>query len=419
MAPKNSVFLSAFPAFQSANYSLYFAGQLISTIGSWLQIVAQGWLIFQLSHSAFYVGLSAAAATIPALFLSLIGGVIIDRFSKKKILLVTQIVAMVLAFILGILTITNSITVWQIIFLSLLSGIVLAVDVPTRQAYVSELVNDRKSLASAIALNSTIYNSARIIGPVVAGALISLFGIGMAFIFNGLSYIAVVIALYFIKTVHSPPHIHPSPVKAIVDGLHYAFSHPTIRFLLLSTVAVSIFGWSYSTLLPVVASDIFHLDVTGLGYLYASTGLGALLATFIISAHSHRINPYVFIIGGNIMFALMLLLFTYITSPYLAYITLFFIGFFLVGMFAATNASIQHAVPDYMRGRVLSIYTLFYLGFAPLGNYEIGFVAEKYGSEIAIRVSAIVVLLFGFYFYKSLDTVKAEQEIYDTKHTLI
>lgn len=407
--------LSSFPAFKSRNYTLYFIGQLISMIGTWLQIVAEGWLIFQLSHSAFYVGLSAAAATIPSLFLSLIGGVIVDRFSKKKIILVTQIISMMLAFILGLLTVTNSIAVWHIIVLAFLLGVVQAVDIPARQAYMAELVDDRKSLSSAIALGSTMYNSARVIGPVIAGLLITSFGIGMAFIFNGLSYIAVIIALLFIKAKYTLPKIHPNPLNAIREGLHYALSHPTIKYLLLLSAVISIFGWSYSTLMPVIAHNTFKLDAAGLGYLYTATGLGALLATFIISAYSHKRSPYLFIVGGTISFAIGLILFSFTSSLYIAYLLLFIVGFSLVGMFTMISTTIQHAVADHMRGRVLSIYTLTFMGLSPLGSFEIGYVAEKFGSETAIRISALIVLLFGIYFYKNLHKVKKEQELYNLK----
>ncbi|MCX6732753.1 MAG: MFS transporter [Candidatus Roizmanbacteria bacterium] len=408
--------LSSLHAFKSRNYTLYFIGQLISTIGSWLQIVAEGWLIFQLSRSAFYVGLSAAASTLPALFLSLIGGVIVDRFPKKKVIMVTQTCSMILAFILGILTVTNLITVWQIILLAFLLGIVQAIDIPARQAYVSELVDDKKLLSSAIALNSTIYNSARVVGPTVAGLLIAGFGLGMAFLLNGFSYIAVIIALYFIKTKVVPLKVHASPRKAIQEGLNYAFSHPTIKTLLMSTVMISIFGWSYSTLMPVIAHDIFNMNASGLGYLYAATGIGALFATVMISAYSHKISPYIFIIGGNILFAIMLIFFTFTRNVYIAYFFLFVIGFSLVGMFAMINTTIQHAVSDNMRGRVMSIYTLSYLGFAPIGNFEIGYVAEKWGPGFAIRISAFIVLLMGLYFYKNLKQVKKAQMKYDETH---
>ncbi len=411
-----SKILSSLPAFKSRNYSLYFIGQLISMIGTWLQVVAEGWLIFQLSHSALYVGISAAASNLPSLFLSLIGGVIIDRFSKKKIIIITQAASMMLAFILGILTITHLVAVWHIILLALLLGIVQAVDIPARQAYMSELVDDKKLLASAIALNSTIYNSARIVGPTIAGLLIAFFGLGMAFISNGISYIAVIIALLFIKTKPVPPRIHMNPIKSILEGVHYSFSHPTIKSLLISTAFIPIFGWSYSTLMPVVANEIFHLNAAGLGYLYAAGGLGALLSTIIISLYSHKMSPYLFIVGGNILFAVALILFTFTNSVYMAYLYLFIIGFGIVGMFAMVNTTIQYAVTDHMRGRVMSVYVLFFIGFAPVGSFGIGYAADIWGSEMAIRVSAIISLLFGLYFYKTLSRVKKEQELYDKRN---
>jgi len=406
------------PALKSRNYSLYFFGQLISMIGTWLQIVAEGWLIFQLSKSAYYVGLSAAASTIPSLFLSLIGGVIVDRFPKKKILMITQIASMFLAFILGILTILNVITVWHIIVLAFLLGIIQAVDIPARQAYMVELVDDKTLLSSAIALNSTIYNSARVIGPTIAGFLIAAFGLGTAFMLNGVSYIAVVIALLFINTKPHIPKIHPSPIKAISEGLNYAFSHPTIKILLISTVVMSVFGWSYSTLMPVIAHTIFYLDAAGLGLLYAATGTGALIATIIISAFSQKINPYLFIIGGCIISSIGLIIFSTNNWIYLAYILLPIIGFCTVGMFATTNILIQNSVTDHMRGRVISIYTLAFMGFSPLGSFEIGFIADKFGSQIAICINAIIVLFFGLYFYKNLNNLKKNQEVYDQMNNL-
>lgn len=407
--------LSALPAFRSRNYTLYFIGQLISMVGTWLQIVAEGWLIFQLSHSAFYVGLSAAASTLPSLFLSLLGGVIVDRFPKKKIILITQASSMILALLLGVLTITNVITVWQIILLSFLLGIVHAVDIPARHSYVSELVEDKKLLSSAVALNSTIYNAARVIGPTVAGLLIAIFGLGMAFIFNGLSYIAVITALYFIKTKPLIPSIHANPLAAIREGLHYAFSHPTIKTLLISTAVISTFGWSYSAIMPVIASEVFHLDAAGLGYLYAATGIGALLATMLISMYSHKLNSFMFIIGCNLLFSLGLLLFSLTTSVYLAYIFLFIIGFSLVGTFAMINTTIMHAVSNQMRGRVMSIYALSFMGLAPFGSFEIGSVAEHFGSQFAIQISAIAICIFSIYSYISLKKRKQEQELYDKK----
>ena len=390
---------SAFPAFKSRNYRLYFSGQLISLVGTWLQIVAEGWLIWQLTHSAFFVGLDAAAATIPSLFLSLIGGVIVDRYPKKIILIWTQSASMLLAFALGILAVTHVVTVWEIIALAFGLGIVNAVDSPARQAYITELIDSKSSLASAIALNSGMFNAARVIGPSIAGLLIAAVGTGTAFLLNGVSYIAVIIALNSITTPLTIVHKHANPVAAIKEGLGYAYHHTVIRTLIILSGVVSIFGWSYSTLMPVIATQTFHLSAAGLGYLYAAAGLGALTGTFLISAYSHKINPINLILSGTIFFSVSLFLFTFVTGVPIALVLLFAVGTGIVSQFAMINTVIQHQVEDHMRGRVMSLYTLVFMGLSPLGSLEIGFAAEHLGSQLAMRVSAVIVFLFGGYLF--------------------
>lgn len=395
----------SFPAFRSRNYQLYFAGQLFSLIGTWLQIVAEGWLIFQLTHSAFYIGLDAAAATIPTLFLSLFGGVIVDRYPKKLILIFTQTASMILAFTLGILAITNVVTVWEIITLAFLLGVVNAIDAPARQSYVTELIDSRASLSSAIALNAGMFNAARVIGPSIAGILIATVGTGMAFILNGVSYVAVIVALFFINTSLTVEKKVFNPFKAILEGLTYAFNHKIIRILIILSGVVSIFGWSYATVMPVIATQTFHLNADGLGYLYAAAGLGALVGTFFISAASQKTNSIHYIIGGNLLFSSALIGFSFVTNVYLAYVFLFVIGLGLVSQFALINTVIQHQIDDNMRGRVLSLYTLTFLGLAPFGNLEIGFVAEHLGAQLAIRISAIIVLCFGLFLFTNRNKI--------------
>lgn len=387
--------LSSFPAFKSRNYRLYFAGQLISVVGTWLQIVAEGWLVFELTNSAFWVGLDAAMATIPILFLSLFGGVIVDRYPKKHILFFTQSASAIFALILGILAVTHIVTVWEIVTLSFLLGVVNAIDSPARQAYMSELIDSRSSLSSVIAINSGMFNAARVIGPTIAGILIAVVGAGFAFILNGVSYIAVIIALYFITTPAVIQNAHLHPIQSIKEGLRYAFSHELIRSLLVLTGVVSIFGWSYATLMPVIARRIFGLGATGLGGLYAAAGLGAFLGTMFISIYSEKVNPRIFIVGGALLFAVGLVAFTFVSNFYIALLLLFLVGLGLVSQFSMTNAVIQHAVDNRMRGRVLSLYTLVFIGFGPIGNFEIGYVAEHFGLEFAIRLGAIIVLVFG------------------------
>lgn len=392
-------FFKIFPAFANRNFRLYFFGQLVSLIGTWLQIVAEGWLVFQMTHSAFMVGLVAASATVPTLVFSLFGGVIVDRLPKRNILLFTQSASMFLALIYGFLVVFNFINIEEIFLLAFLLGVVNALDAPARQAFVGEMVG-REHLASAIALTAGTWNGARVIGPSVAGILIAVVGVGGAFILNGISYIAVLIALILMRLVSvkiSDVQVHP--IEAIRDGLSYSFSHPTIRTLLIFSGVVSIFGWSFSTIMPVIAQNTFHVGAVGLGQLYSATGLGAFLATILVSALGRKYNPLVFILGGNTLFALSLFLFTMTTNFFVALVFLFFAGFGLLATFPTINSTIQHLVEDKYRGRVLSIYTVTFLGFFPIGNFEVGLVSEHMGTNFAIRLGAAIILIAGGFIY--------------------
>ena len=407
---------ATFPALQSRNYKLYFSGQLISLIGTWLQIVAQGWLVLKLTNSAFLIGLIAALSTLPSLVFTLFGGVIVDRFPKRKILLITQSCAMVLALILGVLTLLKIITVWQIGLLAFLLGLVSAVDAPARQAFVPEIVT-KDQLPSAIALNSGAFNSARVIGPGIAGILIAITGSGGAFIINGISYIAVIIALLNMRLKTSIKYKRQHAVTAIREGLHYSFTHPVIRTLIILTGISSIFGWSYTTLMPLIAQNKFHLGAAGLGYLYVATGLGALLATVFISVYAKRISPVIFIIGGNMLFAISLLLFSNITGFHFALVLLFIAGFGLICQFSTINTTIQSLVKDEFRGRVMSIYVLMFLGLSPFGNFEVGWLSEKWGTDFAISLGAVIVFTSGLTVYLARNKIREAYSKYKTRST--
>jgi MFS family permease len=395
-----------FPALKNRNYKLYFYGQLVSLIGTWLQIVAQGWLVLQLTNSAFLIGLVAALATLPTLLFTLFGGVVVDRFPKKHILLFTQSAAMVLAFILGILTSLGHIQIWQIGLISFLLGTVNALDAPARQAFVSEMVT-RDQLSSAIALNSGAFNAARVMGPSMAGILIALTGTGGAFIINGISYIAVIAALLAMRIDLYVPDKKIHPIKAIREGLNYSFGHPIIRTLIIFAGVTSIFGWSYTTVIPLIAKNEFHLGAAGLGYLFAASGSGALVAAVVISAFSKKVSAMVFILGGNSIFAVSLIFFSFTTDFYLALLLLFLSGFGLISQASMMNSTIQGMVKSEFRGRVMSIYILMFIGFVPLGNMEIGYLSEKFGTGLAIRIGAIIVFIFGLVIFLYRNNISA------------
>ncbi|MFH1833168.1 MAG: MFS transporter [Candidatus Levyibacteriota bacterium] len=384
---------SAFPAFKHRNYKLYFTGQFISLVGTWLQMVAQAWLVLQLTHSAFLIGLVSALGSIPILIFSLFGGVIVDRFSKKKIIMVTQFLQMILAFILGLLTILGIINIYEIFVLAFALGVVIAIDMPARQAFAVEMVG-KEDLSSAIALNSGIFNSARIIGPALAGIAIAVFGTGGAFIFNGASYIAAIIALFFIKVQTVSPRFNPRPIEAIKEGIKYSFSNVIIKNLLIFTAITSIFGWSYSTVMPLIVSDVFERGADTLGYFNSTSGIGALLGVILVSSLSKKINNFMFIMGGNLLFALSVLIFSLTSNIYLAFFLLFFSGAGIIMQFSMVNTTIQHAVGDHIRGRIMSIYTVMFIGMTPLGSLQIGIIAEHFGPQFAIRLGAIILLIF-------------------------
>lgn len=406
---------SAFPALQNSNYKKYFAGQLISLIGTWMQIVAQGWLVLHLTNSAFLIGLIAALGTLPSLLFTLFGGVIVDQFPKLQILLLTQIAAMLLALLLGIITVAGVVQVWHIGVIAFLLGLVNAVDAPARQSFISEMVT-KDQLSSAIALNSSVFNAARVIGPSIAGLLIALVGTGSAFIVNAISYLAVIAALLSMK-IQAPEAIEKvNPIKAIREGLDYSFSHPIIRTLIVFTGITSIFGWSYTTMMPIIARDTFHLGASGLGYLYAAVGLGSLLATLLISLFSKKIAPIVFIIGGNALFSVSIFLFTYTSTLHAALPLLFLSGLGLLSQFAMMNTTIQSLVKSEFRGRVMSIYILMFIGLTPFGNFEIGWLSEATSTGFAIRTGAVIVLLFGQLIFAYRKRIIEAYATYKVKH---
>ncbi len=386
--------ISAFPAFSSRNFRLYFVGQIVSMIGTWLQMVAQGWLVYDMTHSAFWTGATAAASSLPTLFLSLLGGVIVDRYDRKTILLWTQSASMLLAFVLGIFTLTGIVTVTIIMVLAFLLGCVAAVATPAVQAFLSEMV-DRDQLHSAVALNAAIFNASRVIGPAIAGLTIAWIGTGGAFIANGLSYIAVIVALLAIRTAvpWKKPQVHQPPLQSIREGIVYTWEHPLLRTIIMFVSVISIFGWSFMSMLPVVARDTYKLGSDGMGYLYSAFGIGSLAGTVFVSMSSGKIRTSLMVVGGIAVFSLGLCAFTFAADERIALVFLFIAGVGMLSAFATMTATVQRLVEDRYRGRVMSIYLMVLMGFMPLGNLQVGFLSEHFGTAVAIRIGSIVVLV--------------------------
>lgn len=372
--------LSMFQALRHRNYRLYFGGQAVSLIGTWMQSVAQGWLVLRLTDSPFYLGLVSVAASVPVFLFSLHAGVVADRFSKSKLLIFTQTVSMLLAFILAFLTYTGMVQVWHILVLAFLLGASNSLDGPTRQAFVIEMVG-REDLLNAIALNSMMFNLARTVGPAVAGVVVAEVGEAAAFLGNGLSFLAVIVSLFVIhlSLTHS---VKPRTETAgeIREGLAFIWAEPRIRLLLSIASSLCFFGFSFVALLPVYARDVFHSGPKGFGILSSASGIGALLGALLLARTGHYINRGKMLSAAALIYPIAIMI--------LSYSTWFDFGILLMGIagacgivtLALINTTIQTLAPDNLRGRVMSAYTLVLLGMAPIGSLFIGSVADRLGN---------------------------------------
>jgi predicted MFS family arabinose efflux permease len=260
-----------------------------------------------------------------------------------------------------------------------------------------------------------MFNAARALGPAIAGVIIASFGSGPAFLINGISYLSVLIALRYIDHTDAPSPARSRPLQAIRDGLRYTFTHPLIRVLIIFTGVLSIFGWSYSTLVPLMAKTVFKVGAPGLGSLYTATGLGSLFATFLVGAFSKRITPTAFVLGGNFILTLALILFSINTNFFAALILLFLVGMGLLSQAATINTLIQTVVKNDFRGRVMSVYVLMFLGFAPLGNFEVGFLSEHFGIRTTLIVNAIVVISFGLLLFRFRKKIRTSYQDYKAR----
>jgi predicted MFS family arabinose efflux permease len=323
---------------------------------------------------------------------SLFGGVIVDRFHKKDLLIFTNIGAMVLALVMAALVFSGHIQVWMIATMAFFLGTINALDMPTRQAFTIEMVG-REALPSAISLNMGMFNSSRVIGPALAGLLITTFGIGGAYFLNGISFIAPIIMLLLMTVTRALPREHPHPIDAIKEGVKYTAHHTMIRSLIIFMALFSIFGFSYSTILPFIAKNLFNQDAAGLGIMYSASGLGALIGAFTVYPLSKKFSEIKIIVFGTLIFLVSLIAFSATRNYTFALVTLFIQGISMSLPFAMVMSTIQHRVDNHVRGRVSSISTLAFLGMQPIGAFQVGFFADKFGSPFAIQLGAFITFL--------------------------
>ncbi len=387
-----------FRALQHRNFQLFFAGQLVSLIGTWMQSTAQLWLVYKLTGSAALLGVFGFVNQIPILLLASIGGYVGDRYNRHRGVIWTQAASMILAFVLAALKLTNAIRVWEIIVIAFLVGVVNAFDVPIRQAFLVQMVG-KEDLPNAIALNSSIFNGARVVGPAIAGFTIAWIGEGWCFFLNGVSFLAVIAALLGMRIQHVKPEPHVgSALQNFIQGFRFAMSDLPIWSALLLLSLLSLLGLQYSVFMPIFANDILHGGARGLGLLMSAAGIGAVFGALHFAARTSYKGLARWIAATSSTCAVGLILFSQSRMFWLSAVVLLFIGFSATSQMAATNTIVQSRVPDELRGRVMAVYATMFMGIQPVGSLLAGGVAKHIGAPLTLTIFGAVCLLGTLFF---------------------
>ncbi|HVX49183.1 MAG TPA: MFS transporter, partial [Chitinophagaceae bacterium] len=383
--------VNTFSAFKSRNYRLYFTGQSISLIGTWMQKTAVSWVVYSLTHSKFMLGVTLFATMFPSFILSFLGGVVSDRYNRYKVLLVTQVLSLVQAVALTLVIFFKHYTIWQVLLLSVILGIINAFDVPARQSLVYEMVDDKKTLPNALALNSSMVNLSRLIGPGIAGLIIEKWGDDVCFGLNAVSFIAVIGSLLMMRLPAYKAKPRTKNMFAdLKDGFLYVKQTPGIRFVLVMLALVSLFVLPYTTLMPVFARDIFHGTASTFGIIDSFIGLGAFAGAIFLASVPIGTNLRKILAVNTIVFAAGLMLFSY--APYypLALACITVAAFGMMSQVTITNTIIQTTSDLNMRGRVISIYAMAFFGMQPLGGLIIGYLSQAFGVRITVLLQGAI-----------------------------
>jgi MFS family permease len=392
-----------FQAFGSINYRLYFFGQSLSLIGTWMQRTAVYWLIFELTQSAFILGVTAFCAQFPSFLFSILGGVVSDRYNRFNVLLATQVASLVQAVILTVLVYSGAHEVWQILALSVLLGCINAFDVPARQALVYDMIDNKEHLPNAIALNSSMVNIARLVGPAIAGLVLEKFGAEMCFASNAFSFVAVIISLLFMKL---PPFQQKERITTVrqdlSEGLSYLKMTPGIRKIIIMLACVSFLSLPYVTLLPVFADNILHGSALTFGLLNTFVGFGAVTGALFLASLKTGTNLKVVLFRCTLLFGIGLMSFAYMQSIYPALLCMAVVGFGMMAQTTISNTIIQTTVAPAMRGRVISFYAMAFFGMQPVGGLLVGAIAHATGAQFTILCQGIATLLIAVVFFPFL-----------------
>lgn len=384
-----------FASLRYRNYRLWFTGQGFSLMGTWMQSVAQGWVVYELTGSRFALGFVSFMGTIPTLFFMLPAGVIADRIPKRHLLLATQITLMLLAFTLAGLAASGVLQFWHIALVAFLSGIANSFDAPARQSLAVELVEDRKDLMNAIALNSTMFNLARVVGPAIGGIVLASLGPAWCFGLNGLSFLAVIFALLAMNIKDTAYASSSEPLfRQLAEGLRYILKNRVAQMIVLIVGISTLFGFSYSTLMPAYAADILKVGEKGLGFLNTAVGLGALCGSLLVASLSRLPRKGWLLLAGSLLFPSALLLFAFSRSYLFSLAILVLVGVGFVTQNSTGNTILQSVVPDNLRGRVMAVFSFMFFGMTPFGSLLAGSIAQAFGPVAGVAFGAGVNLLF-------------------------
>jgi len=384
-----------FAALRHRNYRLWFFGQMFSLMGTWMQSVAQGWVVYELTSSKFLLGLVSFAGSIPTMFLMIPGGALADRIPKRRILLITQTAMMLQAAILATLALTERLQVWHVALLAFSLGVAQSFDAPTRQALAVEMVEDRRDLMSAIAMNSLMFNVARIVGPSVGGVVLALLGPAWCFYLNAFSFLAVLGALLLMRFPAGLSRLQAEPLRAQIGaGLHYIRRHVVVRSIIALAGVSSLFGFFHTILLPAFAVDRLQVGKTGLGLLQGTIGVGAVIGAVTVAALGRSRYKGLLLTAGSLLFPVAAIVFAHSVWFPLSLVCLALAGYGVVAQNASSNTLVQSIVPDKLRGRVMSVYTLMFFGTTPMGSLMAGSLAQGLGPAWAVTVGSGIALLF-------------------------
>ena len=395
------------PALRSRNYRLFFGGQGISLIGTWMTQLATIWLVYDLTKSAWLLGLVGFTSQIPSLVLLPIAGVLVERWNRRRALIATQVLSMLQSLALAVLTLTGVINIWYIIFLSLVQGVIGAFDAPIRQVFLPEIIESRDDLANAIALNSSMFNGARLIGPAIAGAILATTGAGYCFLIDGISYLAVIASLLAMKLkLRQIPVNNRHPWESLKEGFVYVFGFPPIRAVILLLALISFMGMQYTVLVPIFATNILHGGPDTLGFLMAASGIGALGGAVYLSTRKSVIGLGKIIAFSPALMGSGLIGFSLSRVLWVSLLMMALVGLGFILQFASSNTFIQTIVEDDKRGRTMSIYTMAFFGMLPLGNLFAGKLASHIGAPNTLTIAGAFCIVGSLIFANQLPGLK-------------